>query len=48
MKMNLSEYTTKELRQMVIDLDTPDFDVNTLYKKFEYLDEIRTRKDWKD
>ena len=48
MKMNLSEYTTKELRQMVIDLDTPDFDVNTLYKKFEYLDEIRTRKDWKE
>lgn len=48
MKMNLSEYTTKELRQMVIDLDTPDFDVNTLYTKFEYLDEIRTRKDWKD
>ena len=48
MKMDLSEYTTKELRQMVIDLDTPDFDVNTLYKKFEYLDEIRTRKDWKD
>ena len=48
MKMDLSEYTTKELRQMVIDLDTADFDVNTLYKKFEYLDEIRTRKDWKD
>lgn len=44
---NLSEYTIEELRQMVVELDTPDFDVNTLHKKFEYLDEIRSREDWK-
>jgi hypothetical protein len=44
---NLSEYTIEELRQMVVELDTPDFDVNTLHKKFEYLDEIRGREDWR-
>ena len=45
--MNLSEYTIEELRQMVVKLDTPDFDVTTLYEKFEYLDEIRSRDDWR-
>ena len=45
--MNLSEYTIEELRQMVVELDNPDFDVTTLYKKFEYLDEIRSRDDWR-
>jgi hypothetical protein len=44
---NLSQYTIDELRQMVVKLSTPDFDVTALYKKFEYLDEIRSRDEWR-
>jgi hypothetical protein len=44
---DLSQYTIEELRQMVVELDTPDFDITALYKKFEYLDEIRSRKEWR-